>query len=80
MGYILRSGIIGAVISGISLVRAARGGVFTWRTALAWVSWGIAVALAVGAIVDERRVRQGKPVAIDSPAAAKLRESSPKKR
>jgi len=54
--YIFGTGIIGAVTTGLAMLREMReGDPFTWRTALIWLSWGIMVALAVGAIVDRRR-------------------------
>ncbi|GAA4355136.1 hypothetical protein [Microbacterium rhizosphaerae] len=54
--YIFGTGIIGAVTTGLAMLRELREGQpFTWRTALIWLSWGITVALAVGAIVDRRR-------------------------
>ena len=72
--YLFGTGIIGAVISGFSLLRALREETFTWRTALAWINWAITVALAVGAIIDMRRIDQGKPVPADSPAARRLED------
>jgi len=54
--YVFGTGIIGAITSGLALMRDLREGQpFTWRTALIWLSWGITVALAVGTIVDVRR-------------------------
>jgi hypothetical protein len=54
--YIFGTGIIGAVTTGLEMLREMREGQpFTWRTALIWVSWGITVALSIGAIVDRRR-------------------------
>lgn len=54
--YVFGTGIIGAITSGLALMRDLRDGQpFTWRTALIWLSWGITVALAVGTIVDVRR-------------------------
>jgi hypothetical protein len=54
--YIFGTGIIGAVTTGLAMLRELREGEpFTWRTALIWASWGITVALAIGAIVDVRR-------------------------
>lgn len=66
--YLFGTGLIGAVTSGITLLRALRGDEpFTWRVALAWASWGITLALAIGAIVDTRRASRGGLVAADSP-------------
>lgn len=54
--YVFGTGIIGAVTTGLAMLRETRDGQpFTWRTALIWASWGITLALAIGAIVDVRR-------------------------
>lgn len=68
--YVFGTGIISAVTSGLALLRAARDDApFSWRTALAWLSWGITFALAVGTIVDTYRASRGRLVAPDSPVA-----------
>ena len=69
MGYLFGTGIIGALTAGLSLLRGSREQQWTWRLALAWVSWGITLALAIGAIVDESRQRRGRPVSPESPLA-----------
>lgn len=69
--YLFGTGIISAVTSGMSLLRGARGDVpFTWRQALAWLSWGITLALSIGTIVDTYRASKGKLVASDSPVSS----------
>ncbi|GAA3762456.1 hypothetical protein GCM10022240_13770 [Microbacterium kribbense] len=68
--YVFGTGIIGALTSGMTLLRALRAHEpFTWRTALAWLSWGITLLLAIGAIVDTRRATRGHLVAPDSPVS-----------
>jgi hypothetical protein len=68
--YLFGTGLFGAVMGGVTLLRAVRHDApFTWRFALAWVSWGISLALAIGAIVDVRRAESGRIVAPDSPVA-----------
>lgn len=68
--YLFGTGIISAVTSGMALLRGARGDVpFTWRQALAWLSWGITLALSIGTIVDTYRASRGRLVATDSPVA-----------
>ncbi len=68
--YLFGTGIISAITGGITLLRSMREGApFTWRTALGWLSWGISIALAVGAIVDVRRASRGGTVDPDSPIA-----------
>lgn len=70
--YVFGTGIIGAVTSGLALLRSLRTDQpFTWRTALAWLSWAITLALAVGAIVDTRRASLGILIDDDSPVHGK---------
>lgn len=71
MRYLFSTGLIGAITAGMSLLRGTRDAPITWRAVLAWVSWGITLALAIGAAVDMRRDERGVAVALDSPLAAK---------
>lgn len=71
MRYLFGTGLIGAITAGMSLLRGTREAPITWRAVLAWLSWGITLALAVGAAVDMRRDEHGVAVAIDSPLAPK---------
>lgn len=68
--YVFASGLFSAVTSGIALLRGTRDAPITWRALLAWLSWGITIALAVGAITDMRRDERGQAVDYDSPVAA----------
>lgn len=61
------TGLFSAITTGMSLLRALRDEPFTWRTALAWLSWGISLILAIGAIVDVRRAERGELAPFDSP-------------
>lgn len=62
------SGLLSSITSGLALLRGARDDApFTWRQALAWLSWGITLALAIGSVVDARRASQGKLIPTDSP-------------
>lgn len=72
--YLFGTGIIGTITSGLTLLKSLRESEFTWRTALAWLSWGISLALAIGAIIDVRRATLGEPVAPDSPLTPKERQ------
>ncbi|WP_396642704.1 hypothetical protein [Microbacterium sp.] len=65
--YLFGTGIISAFTGGITLLRGARDQEFTWREALAWLSWGITAALAIGSIIDTRRASRGRLIANDSP-------------
>ncbi|MFB8386851.1 hypothetical protein ACFC3F_06895 [Microbacterium sp. NPDC055910] len=70
--YLFSTGLVSAILSGFTLLRSTRDDApFTWRTALAWLSWGITLALAIGAIVDTRRASTGHLIATDSPVHGK---------
>ncbi|KQR25024.1 MULTISPECIES: hypothetical protein [Microbacterium] len=70
--YIFGTGLLSAITGGVTLLRGLKNDEpFTWRTALAWLSWGITLALAVGAVVDTRRARRGRMIAGDSPVQKK---------
>jgi len=71
MNYLSGTGIVGAIMTGVTLLRGSRDTKLTWRSALAWLSWGITLALAIGAVIDTRRAKQGRPVSPDSPVYAK---------
>lgn len=66
--YLFGTGILTAFTGGLTLLRGMREDApFTWRQALAWISWGISLALAIGAVVDVRRASHGGVVPNDSP-------------
>jgi hypothetical protein len=70
--YLFGTGLLAAITGGLTLLRGLRNNEpFTWRTALAWVSWAITLLLAIGAIVDTYRATRGHLVAGDSPIAGK---------
>lgn len=74
MGYLFGTGIIGAITAGMSLLRGSREQQWTWRLALAWLSWGITLALAVGAMIDLSRERRGIPVSEEEPLNKETRK------
>lgn len=53
--YIFNGSLISAIFGGLNAIRATRKGPRDWRLALLWVSWGLAVALAVGNVIDQTR-------------------------
>jgi len=69
--YVAGTGLVGAVLSGVSLLRNADQQPFTWRVALSWISWGITFALAVGTVIDIRKASRGRVVPDDSPIHGK---------
>lgn len=70
--YLFGTGLLTAITGGLTLMRGLRADApFTWRTALGWLSWGISLALAIGAIVDTRRAARGGVIPNDSPVHGK---------
>lgn len=70
MRYLFNTGLFGAITTGMHLIRGTRETPVTWRASLGWLSWGISLALAIGAAVDMRRADRGVEVAADSPFAS----------
>ncbi|QHC69937.1 hypothetical protein [Rathayibacter sp. VKM Ac-2801] len=48
--FILNSSVISAMVGGWSILQTTRKGPRDWRLALQWVSWAIAVAVALGSV------------------------------
>ncbi|MBP2435886.1 hypothetical protein [Microbacterium amylolyticum] len=67
--YLLGTGLISAVTNGLALLKGSESRDFTWRVALAWLSWGITFAMSIGMILDIRRAERGGTVPADSPIA-----------
>lgn len=80
MRYLFSTGLFAAISAGVSLLRGTREAPITWRALLAWLSWGITLALAIGAVVDMRRETNGIPVSHDSPAAPQQAKRAKKER
>jgi len=53
--YLLSPAVLGAVVGVWGPIQASRKGPRDWRLALMWVSWGLAVAVAVGGVIEESR-------------------------
>lgn len=71
MRYLFSTGLVAAISAGVSLLRGTRDEPITWRLVLSWLSWGITLSLAIGAVVDMRRERTGNLVDADSPQSVK---------
>lgn len=78
MRYLFGTGIIGAITAGATLLRGSRDAPITWRAVLAWLSWGITLALAIGTAIDASRADRGLRVSPDSPIAAKQEKEARK--
>ncbi|MFT4233735.1 MAG: hypothetical protein QM607_01820 [Microbacterium sp.] len=67
--YLFSTGLIGAVTSGYAMLKGSNSQQLTWRVAVAWLSWGLTLALAIGQALDIRAASQGRTVSPDSPIA-----------
>lgn len=57
--YLFNPGVLGSLAGGLGVLKATRQGPKDWRLALLWASWGIGVALAIGAVGQrEEAIRQ----------------------
>lgn len=53
--FLLSPGIWSSLLPVIGIAKASKSGPRDWRLILMWVSWGISVALAVGAVLERSR-------------------------
>lgn len=56
--FIFNSSIIGSVFGVFGVVQSTRKGPHDWRLALAWISWGLTVAIAVGTVIEDSKTRE----------------------
>ena len=53
--YLFSGAVIGAIFSGIGVVRTTATGPRDWRLLLMWISWAATVAVAIGTVAEETR-------------------------
>ncbi|SFR75034.1 hypothetical protein SAMN05428970_1841 [Agromyces sp. CF514] len=53
--YLFSGAVLGAIISGVGVVRATASGPRDWRLLLMWVSWAASLAIAIGTVAEEAR-------------------------
>lgn len=51
--FIFNTSILSALFGGAGVIKATASGPRDWRLILMWVSWGLAVAIAVGTVIKE---------------------------
>jgi len=56
--FIFNAGFISALFGGWGAIKASRRGPHDWRLVLLWVSWALAVAIAVGNVLEEAQEAQ----------------------
>ncbi len=51
--FLFNASVVSALFGVIGVVQSTRRGPRDWRLVLAWVSWGLTVAIAIGTVVKE---------------------------
>ncbi len=51
--FIFNTSILSALFGGVGVVKATTSGPRDWRLILMWISWGLAVAIAVGTVIKD---------------------------
>lgn len=67
--YFSGTGVLSVVLSAIALLKGMRGQAFTWRTAIAWLSWALTLAMSIGIFSENRRAARG--IAVEHPEQSK---------
>lgn len=63
--YIFNGKILTVAVGAWSAIRQTRVGPRDWRLALAWASWAITAALAIGAVIQNDNAEKAK--ALENP-------------
>jgi hypothetical protein len=58
--FIFSTTVLGALFGGLSTLKATRRGPRDWRLALMWISWAMAVAVAIGTVKKNAQTNELK--------------------
>jgi hypothetical protein len=61
--YILNGAMLSALFGAFSAIQATRKGPRDWRLILAWVSWGLSIAIAVGSVQKQAEAAEAEDAA-----------------
>ena len=67
--YFSGTGVHSVITSAIALLKGMRGQKFTWRTAIAWLSWALMLAMSIGILSENRQAARG--FVVDHPEQSK---------
>ncbi len=51
--FLFNPGVLSALFATLGVAQATRKGPRDWRTILQWVSWGAALAIAIGTVIED---------------------------
>jgi hypothetical protein len=53
--YLLNGGVLGAAFGAWSVIQQTRKGPHNWLLVLVWISWGLSLAVAIGAVRERSK-------------------------
>lgn len=56
--FIFNTSVLGALFGVFGVIQTTRRGPRDWRLVLAWISWGLTVAIAVGTVIEDSKTRE----------------------
>lgn len=56
--FLFNAGFVSALFSGFNLIRITVKGPRDWRLLLTWISWAVALLLAIGGIVSPEQAEE----------------------
>lgn len=67
--YFSGTGMISVALSAYALLKGMKGQAFTWRTAIAWLSWALSLAFSLGILSENRKQVRG--LGVEAPTLSK---------
>ncbi|MCI2959103.1 hypothetical protein MN032_15520 [Agromyces atrinae] len=53
--YLFSGAVLGAIFSGIGVIKSTASGPRDWRLVLMWISWAASLAVAIGTVAEDAR-------------------------
>jgi hypothetical protein len=53
--FIFNTSVLGSLFGIFGVIQSSRKGPRDWRLLLAWISWGLTVAIAVGTVIEDSK-------------------------
>ena len=51
--YLFSGAVLGAIFSGIGVIKSTASGPRDWRLVLMWISWAASLAVAIGTVAED---------------------------
>lgn len=56
--FMFNTSVIGALFGVFGLIQSSRKGPHDWRLVLAWISWGLTAAIAIGTVIEDSKTEE----------------------